>query len=92
MISIFPANTTDFSTNGLCVLEPSSCLVNETINGEWELSLIHPLDDQDKWAWLQVGNIIKAPVPASMTPRVGLLQASQGKSIYRIYAKGSRVA
>ena len=47
MISIFPADATDFSSNGLCALAPSSCLVNETLNGEWELQLVHPLDDRD---------------------------------------------
>ena len=84
MISIFPANVTDFSKNGECVLEPTSCQVNETLNGEWELQLTHPLDAWNKWTWLQAGNIIKAPVPSSMTPRVKLMQATEGKSIYRI--------
>ena len=45
MISIFPADAMDFSSNGLCALTPSSCLVNETLNGEWELQLVHPLDE-----------------------------------------------
>lgn len=84
MISIFPPDATDFSTNGLCALAPSSCLVNETLNGEWELQLVHPLDDRDKWSWLQVGSIVKAPVPAAMTPRVKLMQQSEGKDIYRV--------
>ena len=84
MISIFSADATDFSSNGLCALAPSSCLVNETLNGEWELQLVHPLDDRDKWSWLQVGSIVKAPVPAAMTPRVKLMQQSEGKDIYRV--------
>ena len=84
MISIFPADATDFSSNGLCALAPSSCLVNETLNGEWELQLVHPLDDRDKWSWLQVGSIVKAPVPAAMTPRVKMMQQSEGKDIYRV--------
>ena len=89
MISIFPADATDFSSNGLCALSPISCLVNETLNGEWELQMVHPLDDQDKWAWLQVGRIIKAPVPAAMTPRVKLIQqTSEGKDIYRTNTTG----
>lgn len=84
MISIFPPDANDFSTNGLCALAPSSCVVNETLNGEWELHLVHPLDDRDKWSWLQVGSIVKAPVPAAMTPRVKLMQQSEGKDIYRV--------
>ena len=93
MISVFSADATDFSSNGLCALAPSSCLVNETLNGEWELNLVHPLDDRDKWSWLQVGNIIKAPVPASMTPRVRtlVLQTTEGNDVYRINTSGGKL-
>ena len=68
MITVFPQDATDFSTNGLCTLTPSSCVSMETLNGEWELFMIHPLDDPGKWAWLQAGSIIKAPVPAAPSP------------------------
>lgn len=88
MICVFPADCSDFSTNGLCVLEPTTCEVTETLNGEWELSLIHPLDDCDKWASLQVGRIIKAPVPAAPTPRVRLVSQEDGRVIYRVNGDG----
>ena len=84
MICVFPANATDFSTNGLGALIPTSCTVNETLNGEWELSLSHPLDENGKWARLQYGNIIKAPVPAAATPRVKLVAQEDGAVIYRV--------
>lgn len=73
MISTFPTNATDLSGNGLRPLAPLSCIATETLNGEWDLSLIHPGDDQGKWAWLQAGSIVKAPVPAEFTPRRALL-------------------
>ena len=88
MISVFPADCNDFSTNGLCVLEPTTCEVTETLNGEWELSLVHPLDDRDRWTYLQVGCIIKAPVPAAPTPRVKLVKQDDGKVIYRVNTEG----
>jgi len=89
MITVFPANTTDFSTNGLCALSPSSCAATETLNGEWELYTVHPLDGQGKWSWLQVGNIIKAPVPSALSPRLKLLSSTEGRDVYRISISGS---
>lgn len=72
MIVLFPPDTEDFSTNGTCVLRPSSCKVTETLNGSWELTMEHPLDDDGKWESLQVGCILRAPVPANTTPAVNV--------------------
>ena len=60
----------DFSGNGLGVVQPQSCTVTETLNGEWELTLVHPIDEYGKWTRLSEGNILRAPVPAAMTPRI----------------------
>ena len=76
MICVYSQDCTDFSSNGLCVLTPSSCTVTETLNGEWELTLEHPLDDRDKWTYLQNGCILRVPVPAAMTPRIQQEQKS----------------
>ena len=84
MLCVFAANDTDFSTNGLAVLNPTACTVTETLNGEWELSLTHPLDENRKWTYLQYGNIIKAPVPAAATPRVKLVAQEDGAVIYKV--------
>jgi phage minor structural protein len=86
MICVYSQDATDFSGNGLCVLTPTACTVTETLNGEWELSMVHPLDDRDKWTYLQTGNIIRAPVPAAMTPRVKMsaISGSSGTLIYKI--------
>lgn len=65
MICIFDKNAADFSGNGLGPLSPSKCEVTETLNGNWELTLTHPLDEIGKWTRLQPGRIIKAPVPAA---------------------------
>ena len=73
MLCIYPADCTDFSGNGLGVVSPQTCTVTETLNGEWELTLEHPIDEYGKWTRLAEGNILRAPVPAAMTPQVNLV-------------------
>ena len=91
MICVFPSDATDFASNGLCVLTPTACSVTETLNGEWELSMTHPLDERDKWTYLQVGSILRAPVPAAMTPRVSLVSQTTGWSVYTITTKSGKL-
>ena len=59
-----------------------SCIVTETLNGEYELTLEHPTDDYARVSLINVGNIIRAPVPAAMTPQ--LSQMTGGTQIYRV--------
>ena len=55
MICVYPADCTDFSTNGNGTIEPTSALVTETLNGEYELQLVHPIDEAGKWQRLLPG-------------------------------------
>ena len=55
MICIYPPDCTDFSTNGAGTLTPSSCTVTETLSGEYEVTLEHPIDEAGKWTRLSVG-------------------------------------
>ncbi|MBE0601141.1 MAG: phage tail protein, partial [Firmicutes bacterium] len=84
MICVYAPDCTDFSTNGYGPVSPSSCTVAETLNGEWELILTHPLDEAGKWQRLVEGCILRAPVPAAMTPRVRLVDQSIGRDIYQV--------
>lgn len=84
MIYVYPASCTDFSNNGLGILSPLSCLVTETLNGEWELTLVHPIDDLGKWQRLSEGNILRAPVPAAMTPQVNLVTQQYQTTTYDV--------
>ena len=63
MICVYPADGTDFSNNGLGAVTPMSCTVTETLNGEWELTLVHDIDERGKWTRLSEGCILRAPVP-----------------------------
>ena len=87
MICVYPANCTDFSTNGNGTIEPTSALVTETLNGEYELQLVHPIDEAGKWQRLVEGCILRAPVPAATTPRVNFSAPgdASGTEIYRIH-------
>ncbi len=53
-------------------LAPITCTVTETLNGEYEVTLEHPIDDAGKWTRLTEGCILRVPVPEVMTPYVKL--------------------
>lgn len=61
-----------------------SCTVTETLNGEWELTLVHDIDKRGKWTRLSEGCILRAPVPAAMTPRVDLVTQQYQTSTYDV--------
>ena len=82
MICVYPADCTDFSGNGLGAVTPMSCTVTETLNGEWELTLVHDIDERGKWTRLPEGCILRAPVPAAMTPSVELVTQQYQTSTY----------
>ena len=86
MICVYPADCTDFSTNGNGTLSPLSANVTETLNGEYELQLVHPIDEAGKWQRLVEGCILRAPVPAAMTPRVNFSAPGDdsGAEIWRV--------
>ena len=41
MLCVFSPDCTDFSGNGLGSISSSSALVKETLNGEYELEIVH---------------------------------------------------
>ena len=82
MICVYPADCTDFSNNGLGAVTPMSCTVTETLNGEWELTLVHDIDERGKWTRLSEDCILRAPVPAAMTPSIELVTQQYQTSTY----------
>ena len=62
MICVYPADCTDFSTNGNGTISPLTAEVTETLNGEYELTVVHPIDDEGKWQRLVEGCIIDVHV------------------------------
>lgn len=67
-ICIYEPKATDFSTNGMGLLTPIRCTVSAEGCGMFELELTQPIDESMRWAQLQKGCIIKAPVPTRESP------------------------
>lgn len=57
-----------YLTNGLGTLLPTKCVISETLNGEYELLMEHPIDEVGKWKRIQRNRIITAPVPNAPHP------------------------
>lgn len=92
MITIYEANATDFGGNGLGTLAPESCLVSETLNGEYEVTLVHPIDEAGKFRRLQENRILRVPVPAGKTPRMAMSAQNQTiTEIYKVTTGGMRL-
>lgn len=72
MITIHEKTAKTFDTFGLGALVPSHCVVEEELNGAYELEMKHPYDEGGKWKRIERGRIIYA-------------SASRGKQPFRIY-------
>ena len=72
MITIHEKTAQTFDTIGLGALVPSHCVVEEELNGAYELELKHPYDEGGKWKRIGIGNIICTQTP-------------NGKQAFRIY-------
>ena len=64
MICVYEPRASDWTGNGLCILQPSSCIVTEQAGGEYTLELVHPMTNDLRWKNLQEEYIILAPTPA----------------------------
>lgn len=78
MINLYNSKENDFNHNGICVLQPLSCIIKEELNGIFELELTHSLDSEGRWRELLEDNIIKAPTP-------------KGPQLFRIYSKTKNI-
>ena len=68
MITIHEKTAKTFDTIGLGTLVPGSCIVEEELNGAYELELKHPYDDGGKWKRIERGRILYASTPRGIQP------------------------
>lgn len=68
MITIHEKTAKTFDTFGLGALVPSHCVVEEELNGAYELEMKHPYDDGGKWKRIERGRILYASTPRGMQP------------------------
>ena len=92
MIVIYERDAADFTNNGLGTLDPVSCIVTETMNGSFEVTLTHPIDEAGKFTRIQEERIIRVPVPAGRTPRMQIAGARDSREIYKVLTEsGARL-
>ena len=87
-ITVFDMETKqdEFTGHGLAVLRPTSCRIVEELNGEFNLTLTHPRDDEGKWQYLLEYNIIKALGQLFVIQKVDEVQTG-GSAYVQVYAE-----
>lgn len=65
MICCFDVGNENFTGNGNVVLNPKSCNIKEVAGGQYELTMVHPVDREGRWKHLSFGAIVRAPVPVA---------------------------
>lgn len=61
MIQIYCPENTDFSKNGDMTLMPSSVELHAVLNGAWESTMTHSLDQEGRWKYIENGAVVKLP-------------------------------
>ncbi len=70
MITLHSALTEDWAGNGICVLLPTECEIEEEAGGLYELTMTHTISDDLRARAIERGMLIKTPVPARETPLI----------------------
>lgn len=61
MIQVYKPDNTVYDKNGDMTLIPTTCESSSEINGAWELTMSHPIDDEGRWKYLSEEAVISAP-------------------------------
>ena len=61
MIQIYDSQNTNFDQNGDSVLFPEKCTVQAELNGTWVLNITHPIDDENRWKYIEEEAVIAVP-------------------------------
>ena len=61
MIQIYNPDNTDFDKNGDMTIFPSSAIVHAILNESWEAEMVHPIDKEDRWKYIQEDAVVKLP-------------------------------
>lgn len=88
MICIYPPTATEWTTNGWITCQPTKCIVKEVAGGSYELEMEHPLTMDERWTMVDIGYIVKAPVPMRQSPYIDTIHVD-GNIIYTANAKTS---
>lgn len=61
MIEIYEKSNVNYDSNGDMTLFPTSCELEAVLNGEWELELDHPIDDEGRWRYIIPDAVVCCP-------------------------------
>lgn len=61
MIQIYEKDAVKPEKNGVMTLFPESCKVQAALNGGWSLTMEHPLDDEERWKYIEEESIVSVP-------------------------------
>lgn len=59
MIQLYTAGNADYSKNGDVTLTPYRAYVHAVLNGTWEATLEHPIDQEGRWRYIANDEIVK---------------------------------
>lgn len=61
MIQIYKPENTGYEKNGDMPLFPTTATVHAVLNGEWEATLEHPIDEDGRWKYIIEDAVVKMP-------------------------------
>ena len=89
-ICIFEPESKDWTGNGIIMLRPTSCEVEEVAGGKFELKMVHPLSNDRRWKDIKPDYLIRAPVPAKRLSAIdGIHQDSPWESGAQLWSASS---
>ncbi len=92
MITLYNKKATDYTTNGLVVLDPYiiSAKISERLNGEYKLDMELAVDPRTMIAANEM--IVKAPAPIRETPQIDVSSTQTvTREIYKVTTGGQRL-
>lgn len=64
MIQVYSSKNRDFTKNGdITLINCTSCDLTVTLNSTHAISLIHPIDDEGRWRYIEKECVVKVPAP-----------------------------
>lgn len=61
MIQIYKPTNENYESNGDIVLMPETFTVSAELNGAWSTEMVHPIDDDGRWKYIEDQAVVKAP-------------------------------
>ena len=97
-IPLYAKDCEDFSTNGICLIQPIECTVSETANGLYELTMEIPINTESRFYYVVPGTVVKVPTPARESPLYELEAVTQEvsvktvtRTVYKVGTKRTRL-